>query len=147
MITNKAPTPNFHTKRISIFKNGIAFFHKNGEVDASGGQVKLDDLPIGSLTQKNDVPGQSRVRDSASVIFGSVWFSSPSNPVLSTSIFSHEVERQDTLLTLKDLLAHNLERTIGFTLKNDPASYSGKIMSIQEGMVLIRMKKGGNRSL
>lgn len=142
MITNKAPTPNFHTKRISIFKNGIAFFHKNGEVDASSGQVKFDELPIGNLASRNDVSAHPREREPASVIFGSVWFSSTTNPLLRTSVFKEEAGTQEALLNLTDLLSHNLEKTIGFTLKNDPASYSGRIMSIQDDVLLIKMDKG-----
>lgn len=142
MITNKAPTPNFHTKRISIFKNGIAFFHKNGEVDASGGQVKFDELPIGGFNNRNDEPVHPRDRDFPSVIFGSVWFSSTTNPLLRTSVFSEEAETQEALLTLTDLFSHNLRKTIDFSLKNDPSSYAGKIMSMQDGVLLIRMNTG-----
>lgn len=142
MITKNAPKQHFQTKRISIFKNGIAFFHKNGEVDASGGQVKFDHLPIGGYTKENDETIHPRDRSSTSVIFGSVWFSSSTNPLLRTSVYREEAETQEALLTLTDLLSHNLEKTIGFSLKNDPSSYSGKIMSIQDDVVLIRMDKG-----
>ena len=142
MSTNHAPKPNFHTKRISIFKNGIAFFHKNGEVDASSGQVKFDKLPIGGAIQGNGKTVPPRERNSTPIIFGSVRFSSPTNPLLRTSVFEEEAETQEVLLTLKDLLSHNLEKTIGFTLKDEPSSYSGKIMSIQDDVLLIKMDTG-----
>ena len=104
MISDNTPTPNFHTKRISIFKNGIAFFHKNGEVDATGRQVKFDKLPIGGFVNRNDEPVHPRDRDLSSVIFGSVWFSSTTNPLLQTSVFREEAEAPEALITLTDLL-------------------------------------------
>ena len=66
----------FKTKRVSIYQNGIAFFHKNGQVDASTGRVEFDELPIGTSVNKDD----NRSRGTTQVIFGSVRFFSPTNP-------------------------------------------------------------------
>jgi hypothetical protein len=126
---------HFQAKRVSVYQNGIAFFHKRGQVDASNGRVELDELPIGMSAQK-DKTGPVQV------LFGTVQFSSPANPLLRITVFTEGVETQAPSTSLSEILSHNLDKSIQFTLKKDPLPYSGKIVSVQDGALLIKMDKG-----
>ena len=88
-----ASAKQFSTKRISIFLNGIVFFQKSGVLDASSRQVKFDELPIGNSPRTDQVKEYDHPSEDTSVLFGSVRFSSPTNPyykcLCSTKQYRH----------------------------------------------------------
>jgi len=141
-MTNNTSAQHLSTQQISLFQNGIAFFHKTGKVDASTGQVRLEELPIGTSAQRNDLSGIRRMTDGFMVLFGSAWFFSAANPLLRTAVFDEEVETQVAAASLTEILQNNLDKSVRLTLKNDASPYSGKIVSLTDGSLLLKMEKG-----
>lgn len=141
-MNNNISAQIFKTKSVSVFQNGIAFFHKNSQVDASTGRVKLDELPVGTSAQKDYKLLPPDLKDVMPVIFGSVWFSSTANLLRRITVLREVVKTEVASMTLTEILSHNKDKTIQLTLKNDPSPYSGKIVSLQDGVLLVRLDKG-----
>ena len=137
-----ASAKQFSTKRISVFLNGIVFFQKSGTLDASSNQVKFNEFPVGNFTGKDQVKEYDHYGKDTSVLFGSVRFSSTTNPLLQMTVFDEAVQIPVAITSLTAMLSNNLDKNIHFTLKGDSTSYSGKAISLINGFLLVKMEKG-----
>ena len=58
------------------------------------------------------------------------------------SVFDEAIQTPVAISSLPEMLSNNLDKNIHFTLKGDSSSYSGKVMSLINGVLLVKMKKG-----
>lgn len=137
-----APAKQFSTKRISIFLNGIVFFQKSGVLDASSKQVKFNEFPIGNFSGKDQVNEYDHHGKNMAVLFGSVRFSSATNPLLQISVFNEALQTPVAITSITEILSNNLDKNIHFTLKGDSSSYSGKVISLSNDFLLVKLEKG-----
>lgn len=131
----------FNTESITVFKNGISFFYKTTQIDASSGQVKLRALPINEPT-KSENPVYNRIGATIPVLFGSVWFSSPQNPINRTAVFTESITKEEKTTSLNDILLNNLDKTVRFRLKEETTIFSGTVFSLENNILLVQMDKG-----
>ena len=102
------------TQSVSIFKNGTAFFVKNGTVETSEKSWSV---------YGKDIP---------QALNGTFWLSSPSNDFELVKAFQKEVieKKEATALDFAAMLA--LNDGAGVTLQFRDTSYKGKVISLQK---------------
>ncbi|MEZ4958409.1 MAG: hypothetical protein R2830_01195 [Saprospiraceae bacterium] len=107
---------DFKTQSVAVFKNGQSFFIKYGKVktDKSTYRVKEGDVPAS--------------------LFGSLWFSSPSDNLAFVKSFpdSTEEKRNVAVQAFQDLMAINKGKKMKVYL-GDNRTYDGVIESMDEG--------------
>ena len=141
---------DFKTKSISLFKNGMVFFHKTGKVNTSKGTLKLEGLPIASAPNATPTNAFARNNYNGSpvpVLFGSVWFEAKGNQILQTRVFEERQEQENPITDPAQLIQNNLNKTLTFRLKDDPVDYSGTILSVNGNNVFLRMEQGWKQVL
>ena len=128
----------FHTKSISIFKNGTAFFRKTATFDASSGEVLLSNLSIANPEQKappkpspNPIRWQygsgmhsiwnyqhSRIDEQLTQVrFGTLWFFSPGNPLKSVSRYNAPTDVERPVRDIPGILRENEGKPMEIKLK------------------------------
>ena len=140
----------FKTKSISVFKNGMVFFHKGAEVNASSGQVKLTDLPIANAPDEpvsNSYYGVASRSSAIPVLFGSVWFNAEGNQLLQTAVFEEEVSEKQVINDPIQLIHENVNNKLIFRLKDDPVTREGKILAVNGTAVFLKMEAGWKQVL
>lgn len=140
----------FKTKSISLFKNGMVFFHKKGTVNASKGTLQLDELPIANSSNVQPTNAFARNNYTGSpipVLFGSVWFEAKGNQILQTRVFEETGEQENPITDPTQLIQNNLNKTLTFRLKDDPVDYSGTILSVNSNTIFLRMEQGWKQIL
>jgi len=104
------------TQSISVFKNGQAFFIKNGTLKPTNGKFLLPD-------------------PAPQALYGTLWFNSPDGSLARVASYPDTLREQKTeaAVAVWDLLRNNIGKTIGGVL-DEKNSVSGKIISVSPMM-------------
>lgn len=104
------------TQSISVFKNGQAFFIKNGTLKPTNGKFLLPD-------------------PAPQALYGTLWFNSPEGSLARVASYPDTLREQKTeaAVAVWDLLRNNIGKTIGGVL-DEKNSVTGKIISVSPMM-------------
>jgi hypothetical protein len=134
-----AQTQPLNTQSISIFKNGQAFYIKNGVLKPTNGKFLLPD-------------------PAPQALYGTLWFNSPDGSLARVASYPDTLREQKTeaAVVVWDLLRNNIGKTIGGVL-DEKNSVTGKIISVSpmrkdergepiygpESLVTLQSQQGG----
>ncbi len=100
------------TKVVGLFKNGLGFFIREGEVRPKDGWAVIDDVPVPAL--------------------GTLWIGSPDEKVRVTEAIGikEEIEERVEAISIPELLRANLGKKVKLQVGGD--LIEGKIISVPE---------------
>ncbi|MBZ5523036.1 MAG: DUF4139 domain-containing protein [Acidobacteriia bacterium] len=103
------PVKDLHPTSVAVFKNGLAFVLRNGQVQVQEGQGQIDGIPAATL--------------------GSLWIatSNPGTVLEEVVAFSHKEPVPVNASTLLALLAANIGQTV--TVTREGKQFTGEIMA------------------
>lgn len=126
---------DFKTQNVSIFKNGTAFFQKKLQVNIEKEKSVFAKLPFAV----NDV------------IFGSILFEAPGNNISKVGSYSKQTSSNHIANDILSMLKANISKTMtleviptteGGSLGAENTKITGKIVSVQKDLLLMKTNKG-----
>jgi hypothetical protein len=108
------PVVKPEVKTLAVFKNGLGFVFKSGDVRLKDGWARMDELPAASL--------------------GSLWFgtTSKTSPVTDVISYRQKVAESSEAVTLAELLSANVGKRVAITyyMGDAPTRIEGTLLSV-----------------
>lgn len=108
------------TKKISVFKNGTAFYQKSGSVNATDGKYYLKETP--------------------EALFGTMWIGAAKGDIKSVRSIQEKTTTDKEATSIKEMLQGNIGKKVHLTTYNNE-SYDGEVVSVQESIVHFKTKE------
>ena len=123
LLTITGFSQSLKTKSVTIFKNGTAFFQKNGTINSKDKVFNLGE---------DEIP---------EALFGTLGFVTPGESIVSIRSFDEYKKKQYPLQNMHSILAENKGKEVKISAE-EIGVITGKIISASENQVAIQSDKG-----
>lgn len=106
---------------ITAFKDGTAFVVKEENIDASSGKHIITEIPQAT--------------------FGTLWFWTYGNPILSTLGYEREVSESTQAKSIPEILKANLNQPARITLADD-RNFDGVTTQVEDNLIIFKTNSG-----
>ena len=121
LISSSVFSSNIKTQKVSVFKNGLAYFIKSGEINVKNKKATINEV--------------------GKALFGSLWVNTKDGKIISISNSNKNITEKKDVINVFDILKANKNKYAIITLSNNKV-ITAKIINIKGIAIVLKTNKG-----